>query len=113
MPKTDAGSDPVWDNRIEYRKQVDAVLKVCCLLDLDGLCIGCSEGIVGSELFGLPLQSVAEVWRDALRDTSQSASGVPMAAHFKRVIFCCAKGNPFSMKHTAATLSNVLGESIL
>lgn len=102
-----------WEGRTEYRKQVEAALRVCCLMDLDGICVGCTEGIAGSELFGQPLREVAEVWRDVLQDRSLSPSGTPMAAHFKRVVFCTAKSNPFSMKHTDATLRSVLGETLL
>eukprot|EP00418_Pyrodinium_bahamense_P005594 CAMPEP_0179021494 /NCGR_PEP_ID=MMETSP0796-20121207/5921_1 /TAXON_ID=73915 /ORGANISM="Pyrodinium bahamense, Strain pbaha01" /LENGTH=326 /DNA_ID=CAMNT_0020717331 /DNA_START=28 /DNA_END=1005 /DNA_ORIENTATION=+ len=74
-------------DRLEYRRQVEAALKVCCLLHLDGICIGCTEGIAGSEFFGHPLREAAQVWRDALLDRGPSGADAPLAAHFKRVVF--------------------------
>jgi len=111
LPRLLAGNYPVKADRLEYRRQVEAVLKVCCLLDLDGVCIGCSEGVAGSELFGHPLREAAQVWRDVLQDTELQPT--PLAAHFKRIVFVSAKDNPQSAQRTTAVLREVLGDALL
>lgn len=85
-------------DRVQLRAQVEAVLRACCLLDCDGLVIGCAEGICGSELFGHPMVEVAEVWRDALG---------PKEAQFRRVAFALGKDNPLNQKVTSGLLKEV------
>lgn len=65
-------------DRARYRAQVDAAIQACCLLDCDGIVVGCAEGLCGSEVFGHPLLEVASVWREALASR---------AAQFRRVAF--------------------------
>lgn len=87
-------------DRVQYRAQVAAAVQACCLLDCDGLVIGCAEGICGSELFGHPLMEVGEVWRDVLSMRS---------AQFRRIAFALGKETPFNRKCTAAIIQDVIG----
>lgn len=100
-------------DRLQYKRQVEAVLKVCALLDLDSLCVGCTEGIAGSDLFGLPLNEVAQVWREVLQDGRTSASSTPLAAQFKRVLFVSSTDKPSARKRLSEVLGVSLGETLL
>jgi len=112
LPRPMNGAYTSRADRLEYRQQVAAVLKVCCLLHLDGVCVGCTEGIAGSELFGHPLHEVAEVWRDVLQDRGALGTDAPMASHFKRVVFVSSKDNPHSSVRTPVVLREVLGGTL-
>jgi len=87
-------------SRICYRSQVEAVVKACCLLDCDGLVVGCAEGICGSELFGHPMAEVVQLWRDVLDKA---------ASHFRVVAFALGKDTPLNRKCTTGFLAEVLG----
>jgi hypothetical protein len=98
------------EDRLGYKRQVEAVLKACCLLNLDSVCVGCADGVAGCSLFGHPLGEAAEVWREALHEPV--LAGVPMAAHFKRIVFAVRTGVPFSAVRTAAVLRGVFADSL-
>eukprot|EP00928_Gymnodinium_smaydae_P022675 TRINITY_DN1896_c0_g5_i1.p1 TRINITY_DN1896_c0_g5~~TRINITY_DN1896_c0_g5_i1.p1 ORF type:complete len:366 (+),score=70.69 TRINITY_DN1896_c0_g5_i1:143-1099(+) len=100
------------EDRLAYRRQVEAVLKTCCLLDVDGLCIGCAEGIAGASLFGHPLREAAEVWREVLHDPGLSQGGTPIAAQLRRVVFALAEDVPFSATSTLSVLHEVFADSL-
>lgn len=90
-------------DRVRYRAQVEAAIKVCCLLDCDGLVVGCAEGICGSEVFGHPIAEVAEVWREVLEAA---------ASQFRVVAFALSKDTPMNTRNTASLLQEILGASI-
>jgi hypothetical protein len=75
---------------------VESAVKLCCLLDCDGLAVGCSEGICGSEIFHHPLAEVTEVWRDVLSYTG---------AQFRVVSFALGKDTPLNRNCTTGFLT--------
>jgi len=87
-------------DRATYRAQAEAAVRLCCLLDCDGIVVGCAEGLCGSEIFGHPLTDVAEVWRDVLEATS---------AHFRRIAFAVGKVTSRNINGTISVLAEVLG----
>lgn len=87
-------------NRVCYHRQVEAVIKACCLLDCDGIVVGCAEGICGSEIFGHPMSEVAQVWRDVLDKTS---------AQFRVIVFALGKDTPMNRRCTSGYLAEQLG----
>lgn len=91
-------------DRVQYRAQVEAVLRVCMLLDCDGLVVGCAEGLCGSEVFGHPLREVTEVWGEALG---------PKAAQFRRIAFALGKDTPLNTRDTAGLLAETLGAHVV
>eukprot|EP00929_Paragymnodinium_shiwhaense_P012426 TRINITY_DN11960_c0_g1_i2.p1 TRINITY_DN11960_c0_g1~~TRINITY_DN11960_c0_g1_i2.p1 ORF type:complete len:368 (-),score=66.01 TRINITY_DN11960_c0_g1_i2:148-1251(-) len=91
------------EDRLAYHRQVEAVLRACCLLDLDGLCIGCLQGFAGSALYGHPLREAAEVWKEALLDPGVSPSRTPMAAQFKRIVIAVPPEAPSHLRNPAET----------
>jgi len=99
-------------DRLAYKRQVEACLTACCLLDLDSLCIGCAEGVAGSALYGHPLRETAEVWREVLHEKAISASGATFGAQFKRVLFAVAEDVPFSAIPAAQTLRETFSEHL-
>jgi len=88
------------ENRVIYRGQVEAAIKAGCLLDCDGLVIGCAEGICGSEVFGHPMTEVVQVWRDVLESTS---------AQFRVIVFALGKDTPMNRRCTTGYLAEQLG----
>jgi len=86
-------------DRVQYRAQVEAALRLVSLLDCDGLVVGCGEGIVGSEVYGHPLNEVSEVWRDAL---------LPKMAQFRRVTFALGEETPQNRRDTTRALAEAL-----
>jgi len=88
------------ESRLAYRRQVESAIKVCCLLDCDGIAVGCAEGVCGSELYGHPLAEVTEVWRDVLSQ---------MAAQFRVVSFALGKDTPSNRRCTTGFLAEALG----
>lgn len=87
-------------SRVCYHKQVEAVVKACCLLDCDGLVVGCAEGICGSELFGHPMAEVAQVWREVLEKAG---------SHFRVIVFALGKDTPLNRSCTTGFLAEELG----
>merc|ERR1712118_389640 len=87
-----------------YRTQVESALRVCCLLDCDGLVVGCAEGLCGSEIVGHPIAEVTEVWGEALG---------PVADHFRRVAFALGKETPLTRRCTACLLEEKLNARVI
>jgi hypothetical protein len=86
-------------DRVQYRTQVESALRLVSLLDCDGLVVGCGEGIVGSEVYGHPLNEVSEVWRDAL---------LPKMAQFRKVVFALGEETPQNRRDTTKALAEAL-----
>lgn len=86
--------------RVCYHSQVEAAIKACCLLDCDGLVVGCAEGICGSEIFGHPMAEVVQVWRDVLDKAG---------SQFRVIVFALGKDTPMNRRCTTGFLTEELG----
>lgn len=86
--------------RASYHGQVEAAIKACCLLDCDGLVVGCAEGICGSEIFGHPMAEVVQIWRDVLNKAG---------SQFRVIVFALGKDTPMNRRCTTGFLAEELG----